>query len=344
MINIQEIFFKKINKLQLVSLFFIVFVFFAEVLSPWFSVLKSFFESAFFEKNHLEYVMGESFSVHSKMLTFGFLLILTMIFKRTIGLLLFAIILFISFFTDLYHFMDETIHPLLFNTGIFSTFVRNNVNGINPQYTRLTLFVIVSIILLVMVFLKKLRTIDRSFVVIISMSIMITTFIFHVAIPMGILKYAKKEHTERFIEEIYNLPTSYVCRNKTCLLYDEKFNEISEKFLGNRELAQQFAGFIDASKDFYSHPENRINPIYGNSGNFTGVVSIFHICIYKNNEGKDSYFCVIDDNAMKDYGKFSQLWFSFLTSVAHGVWLFGGMLLLALHKSRKIKKLAGSNS
>ncbi len=334
----NEYFVKSIN----IFCFLLIFkVLFLDILPAWNSVLSAFLSGKLNDYDVLFRVNDNAVSVHSKIITLAFVLMLVALIRRNLSLIGFSVSLFVSFELDLYEFLDKVVHPFLMSLGVFDSFKRSGIEDINPQYTRLFLFVFVAILLVLTSLWKKTRTLDRSFITIISLSVIVTSFLFHMAIPMSILKYTRIDRMNSFVEQIVELPSDYFCKNKTCLFFDKEFKERQELFVGSKELANQFNGFIESSKSFYSLAENRKHRLHGNSGNFVGVISIFHACIYKDNGGM---LCAIDDKSMKDYGRLAQLWFAFLTSMAHGFWIFGGVLLLSLHKNRKIKHLVGERS
>lgn len=164
----------------------------------------------------------------------------------------------------------------------------------------------------------------------------VTTFIFHLAIPMGVLKYAKEDRLNTYVENMIELPNEFFCKKKTCIFFNEKFEEKNEKFIGQRDLANQFSGFVSYSKQFFEDKNNLEFPVYGSAGDFVGTNSIFHACLLKDKE----FICAFDNEAMKNYGLISKTMFAFLVSIAHAVWIFGGIYLLSMHKNRSIKKLA----
>lgn len=325
-----------INNLIIASVLAVVLL---DIFPSWFSVVNAFFNGTIFQENVLKDLSDSVVSVHSNLLTFGFLLATFLIFKRKLTLISFGVILASSWLLGIYEFMDNTLHPLLMKTGIFSSFMRPGIPGLNPQYTRLTLFLVSTFVLLLISLRNKTRSIDRSFVTLITLSMVVTTFIFHLAIPMGILKYAREDRMNTFVENMIELPNDIFCKNKTCMFFDEKFNEKADRFIGDRELTKNFNQMIEYSKDFFANQNNLNKPVYGNSGDFIGVASTFFACQNKN----DEFICAFDNNSMKNYGLLSKVLFAFLVSIAHGVWIFGGLFLLSLHKSRAIKKLAYPN-
>lgn len=318
------------------SLFLIAGILLIDILPSWFYILSNFISGSIFNNKVLTELADKVVSVHANLLTLGFLLTLFVVIKKRITLINFGIILFVSWFLNVYELMDEQLHPLLMHTGIFSAFLRPGISELNPQYTRLLLFLLSTIVLFILSYRNKTRTIDRSFILLINISMIVTTFIFHLAIPMGVLKYAKEDRLNTYVENMIELPNEFFCKKKTCIFFNEKFEEKNEKFIGQRDLANQFSGFVSYSKQFFEDKNNLEFPVYGSAGDFVGTNSIFHACLLKDKE----FICAFDNEAMKNYGLISKTMFAFLVSIAHAVWIFGGIYLLSMHKNRSIKKLA----
>ncbi|NCQ51618.1 hypothetical protein GW796_06935 [archaeon] len=337
-----NLYFKK-NILNISVFVFIIFII-LKVFLVWESVISSFYTGIFFDKKILLELVGDTSLIQSRMITVGLLLTIWMVFKRTITPVVFALILYVSFYLKIYDFkiyelMDRVIHPFMVSTGIFNSFMRGGIHEINPQYTRLSFFLFFSLVLIGLVIYKKTRTIDRVFVALISWSIVLTTVVFHLSLPMISLKYTKNERMETFISNAYKDSEDIFCKDKTCIFLDENLNEIDDKFVGLIEDKDKFKGFLNESKVFFSKKENRKFPIYGMSGNFTGIFITFTVGVYKG----DYFLIIFDSNAMKDYGNITQILFCFLSITSYSVWIFFGLFLLFLHKKRIINKFVKNN-
>jgi hypothetical protein len=317
-------------------LILIVGVLLIDIIPSWFSIIYNFINGSIFADKVLINLADKIVKVHANLLTLGFLLTLFIILNKRITLINFSVVLFVSWFLSIYEFIDEKLHPLVMKTGLLSSFLRPGISELNPQYTRLILFLLSSIVLFTLVYRSKTRTIDRSFILLVNISMIITTFIFHLAIPMGVLKYAKEDRLNTYVENMIELPNEFFCKNKTCVFFSENFDEKKDKFIGQRDLSNQFINFMDYSKQFFSDKNNLEFPVYGSAGDFVGTNTTFHACVLKNKE----FLCAFDSKAMKNYGLIAKTMFAFLVSIAHAVWIFGGLYLLSMHKNRSIKKLA----
>lgn len=317
-----------IGFLSTVSVFFILFVLIFDIIPVWMKIVDLFFSKGLLDKKMLLKITDDSIFIHSRLLNVGMLLTLLAIVKKKITIVDFGLILLISFSTKMYELMDSIVHPYLIKIGFFNFIFQTNVTELNPQYTRIMIFTLLFSILLLVVILRKTRTIDRSFIFMISSSILVTTFLFHMALPMGMLRYTKSEKMEDFVSQAKENNDAYFCKKRSCLFFYDDFTEIDESFIGNRNIVETNESFILQSKEFFNKKENESLPIYGISGDFIGTYSVFKVCLKK----EYGYMCSFDDGLLKSYGYQSQLWFSFLTSVAHAFWIFFGILFLFLHK------------
>lgn len=318
-----------------ISVFFILFFLIFEIIPVWINIVDLFLSKGLLDKKILLKATDDSIFIHSRLLNVGMLLTFVAIIKKKINVIDFGLILLVSFWTKMYELIDNSVHPYLIKVGFFDFLFKTNITELNPQYTRIIIFTLFFSILLLMVVFRKTRTMDRSFIFLISSSILITTFLFHMALPMGMLRYTKHEKMENFVSHAKENNDGYFCKKRSCIFLYDDFTEIDESFVGNRNLIEKNNDFILHSKEFFSKKENEIYPIYGISGDFIGTYSVFKVCLKK----QYGYMCSFDDSLLKDYGYQSQLWFSFLTSVAHAFWIFFGILFLFLHKLKLMKFL-----
>ncbi len=320
--------------LCLISIFYFISF---DILFPINKVILSFFSGDLFDLNNLKYLADNMVYSHAKVMTVGFLLMCFLIFKRTISIIEFTILNAFVFIFDIYEFMDNYLHGFLFSTGIFNSLLRQGATEINPQYTRILLFLVGFIALSIMICFKNKRTIDRAFVFIISASMIITTFVFHLAIPMGLFKLDKQEKIELFVKNIEELPIKYLCKDKSCLVIDKSFKEeniISKA--GNVVFSEQ-ENFISSAKEFLSNDKNKNLTYVAISGNFIGTDVILKACRIKEEESVT--LCYFDNKSTEKVALMSKLWFAFLTCLAHFIWIYFGLGLLLLHKNRIVSKL-----
>jgi hypothetical protein len=262
-------------------------------------------------------------------------LLLIMIFKRELKLEFFAISLLFSFIIPTYDLFDNYIHPFLFNLHIYDFLLKNGQTILNPQYTKILFYLILMSILLIMNIFKKFRTIDRVFVLLIAIVVLITTFIFHITIPMGIFKYERYQLQENLTIQIHQLSEKDLCKDKSCFLLNSDLSIKNKSKDANTELLKKYEYFIVGIKKYYE--ANGKEEIFTSAlGTFNKQRFDYIISAAKLTE--DGYFIVMDENVAKSYSRQSEIWFSFLTSTAHFIWVFGGFGLLFLHKIKFFKK------
>ncbi len=297
------------NNTVYLYVFILCWFLFFELINPISKVLFAHFNGEL--NNNLKYFSDLAFQSHEKMLTLSFVLLLYVFLKKTISFFEFFLLNIIVFFGGIYEFLDKYVHPLLFKIGIFNSILREGATEINPQYTRILLFIVFYIGLLVLIFIKQKRSIDRTFVFLISSSVLITTFLFHISIPMSFLSFYKHEKIYLVMSEAKYAERNYFCNNKIC-------SEVSMEDFNKNERQEYIK----------------------TSGNFIGTESVIEGCILREHE--NIYICFVDSKSLFSMGYLSKTWFAFLTAVAHGFWIYFGFLFLFLHKRKIIRKLASA--
>lgn len=323
---------------QLLVLFYFISF---KVAYPVNQTVYHFFNGSLFQMDVLKDLSNSAFLIHSKMITLGFVLLVILLFKRNISLLQFTLTVVAVFILPIYEWIDMYGHETVFSLGLYNSIMREGATQVNPQYTRIVLFVIGLIALIVLVIRKKTRTMDRAFMLLITGSIIITTFLFHIAIPMGTLKISKDEKIKAFYTEIIEVPIGYACRNKNCYVLDTQFKQESKKILLDSIKQEDQDNFILEAKNYFSNEKNRNYPYLKAVGNFVGTDTTFSACIYRAKENK--FLCTFDNQQMISQGLLAKIWFALLTAIAHFIWIFFGFGLLFLHKYRKIQKIVTSN-
>jgi hypothetical protein len=143
------------------------------------------------------------------------------------------------------------------------------------------------------------------------------------ALPMGVLGIARQEAKARLMSEALYLPTASFCRARRCLRAAEA---------GPSPLRVLFAAAADS--------ESRGGPFRSASvsGDFQGTGFVIEACVDNEADGR---FCFRDADALRSVGAAVQGWFAFLACAAHAVWLFGGSVLLWLHRRASFKRAVG---
>lgn len=303
----------------------------ADIVYPLISVIAGFFSKEIFLPKEMSTYADLIVNAHAKMLSLIVItLLMSLMFKKTTIITISASII-VAFFLNPYEFMDSVIHAFLLNIGLYNNLLINNIKEINPQYTRITIFSTLFFVFTILMFSKKYRNIDRSFIWLICFVSAVVIFLFHIAIPMGMLKYTKNERFEQFkIENSYKKQEE-LCSKYLCL------TENSEELTSNNNLllSNSINRVINTMKD----PSFKYKIWVGQNGDFIGTEYIFYICKKENN----IVTCAIDSKAMKDYGKQSLIWFAFLTTFAQTVWFVFGIILLLIHKKHLTKRIFNPN-
>ena len=270
-------------------------------------------------------------SLHADVLTSALILIFIMIFRRSLTAPLFAAALVGSFVFGAYDFQDFVIHPLIVDTGAYH-FVTGGQAGVTPQVTRSVFLGLSTLSLLVLCLSRKTRTRDRTFVLLIAGVVILTTFIFHLALPMGTLRYEKLRLSEMMIEEARLFPVEHFCGPRTCLFMDTDFKEAQGKRYSSDPLPpEEFLRGSAGAVVLGGHSTK-----YVRSTSFNGTTFAIDGCLKRRDERAPvtDYMCFSDAHLLDGLGRTTAAWMGFLSSAAHGTWLFGGVFLLWLHKRR----------
>jgi len=274
--------------------------------------------------------------VHSGLITSGFLLVLYALFKKKMMLIEFTLITLLGFFSGLYGYMDTVIHESLFNSGVYGFLMREGQSILNPQYTRIFLYIAVLLLLFFVIILSKAYKLQRVFIFLIGASILSTTIIFHFAIPMGYFKFVRNNALYEMGYEIQNKEIKDICKQKNCVVFDSnwkvvfKDDEISEDFLEfyDPQIAPIRDMFDKFGAKYYS---NFLSNFRGNTFDYVPVIVV---------KGDNNFILITDESLTTGYSRISELVFVSITVVAHLFWYFLGFALYILHSGRKIYRLS----
>lgn len=273
--------------------------------------------------------------VHGSLLMVPMFIGLFMVFIKKLKLWHLAISIAGGFLLDSYQFLDHTIHPFLFSLHIYDFLLRSGQTILNPQYTKIFIFLVILIVLIIQSFIKKYRSVDRIFLSLIVSSVLVTTLIFHFALPMGMFKIAKKELENSLIEKIIFQDKKLLCEIRECFVLDDSFKIISQSNSANTETFKNYSFFIAQ----VAPQLNENNRFFSTSlGDFQGQGFDYIITVLE--KTNDNYFLVYDKKASNKVSRHSEIWFAFLSATAHLIWVYGGLALLFLHKQVMFRKLS----
>lgn len=299
-------------------------------------IFKSGFGEYLLDYNNLLYTLGLAFKIHSTVLIVGMILSYMLIVKRSFSISMLASAIVLSYFFHGYEFIDNTIHPLLFSTGIYNFLLRDGQHILNPQYTKIFLFLISLFILLSLSIIKKYRTIDRIFFTIITCVILTTTLLFHYAIPMGMFKVARNSMENELIEKSKYISNDDLCINKSCFYFDENYKIIKSVDSEKEIYIKRYSYYFNTAFFLLNNKEYKKDYYISSLGDFSNQRFDYIIALTK--KTNNGYVAILDDSVMKKISRNSELWFSFLASCAHFIWIFGGSYLLMAHKNRINKR------
>lgn len=291
----------------------------------------AFLEGALMD-NRLDEVAESIISLHADLLTSAILLMIVMLFRRTLNSVWLAATLLAAFVFGSYDFQDFVIHPILVDIGVYDFMMREGQTETTPQVTRAFVLLFSMFALFGLCSLARTRTRDRVFVLLIGGVVVTTTLIFHFALPMGMLRYEKDRVAVMMLAEARLFPVEDFCSDRTCLFLGDGFVEA----IGKRHAPHPLP-----PREFVEHSAEAVmtaghSTKYVRSTSFNGTTFAIDGCVPRKDyrPPETRYLCFSDARMLDGLGRTTAAWMGFLSSAAHGTWLFGGVLLLWLHRRR----------
>lgn len=294
------------------------------------------FVLAFFDGSLLDGRLDETaetiISLHADVLTTALLLIFVMLFRRSLTAIGLAVAVSGAFVFGVYDFMDNVIHPALLEFGVYDFVTRGGQAGVTPQVSRSFALLGSATALLLLCLFWKTRTRDRVFVLLIAGAVIVTTIIFHLALPMGLLRFEKDRVADMMLTEARYMPLEVFCHDRTCMFLDGEFREIGAKRIASHPLPP--SEFVERSAQAVIEGGNATK--FVRSTSFNGTTFSIDGCLPRRDERQQptDYMCFSDARMLDGLGRTTAAWMGFLSSAAHATWLFGGTFLLWLHKRR----------
>lgn len=300
-----------------------------------YTIIANTVQDNIYNTTNLIFLQQKISRVHGSLLMVPLFIGFIMLFTKKIKLWHCAIAIVAGFLLDSYQFFDHTLHPFLFSLHIYDFLLRNGQTILNPQYTKIFAFLLILLVILIQCFIKKYRSIDKIFTVLMLSSVLITTMIFHFAIPLGMFKIAKKELEQSLIEKVIFQDKKLLCENRECFILDNSLKIISKSKSANIETFKNYSFFLPKIASNLTE-ENRFYSI--SLGDFQGQGFDYIITVLEKTDNK--YFLVYDKKASNKVSRHSEIWFAFLSCVAHFIWVYGLLGLLFLHKQVMFRKLS----
>lgn len=295
------------------------------------SFVWAFFDGALMDER-MDPFAEASISLHADVLTTALLLIFAMLFTKTLNAFWFALPVIGAFVLGAYDFQDFVVHPFLVDIGIYDLILGNRQSGTTPQVTRSLFLGLSTLALLALCMFRKTRSRDRIFVLLIAGVVIVTTFIFHLALPMGTLRFENERVAAMMVKEARFFPLDEFCGPRTCLFMDKDFNEVvGKRFEAVPIPPQEFITGSAAAVTDYGYSTK-----YVRSTSFNGTTFAIDGCVPRADSRPPAtdYMCFSDAHQLDGLGRTTAAWMGFLSTTAHSTWLFGGVFLLWLHKRR----------
>lgn len=248
------------------------------------------------------------------------------------------------------YFGDHYLHELLKNTGTYNLIFpwTKKYNFINPQYGKVLIYACSLLVLITMVVFKKFRSLDRVFALIIAVSIITTTIIFHAAIPNGLQKQLRGSINSMYYTILKDevVFANYCSRNDIkCFswkknsekFYDKEGADQTEIWL--KEFPTAINGLISLwkSANLTNQKMVTVRNITGEAK--PGVTQFFAWDIIGFKTTPDGFVGFIDTERANKPSRHAEMWFFFLCVVAQGVWCFGIIGLSFIHQSAIARKI-----
>lgn len=281
---------------------------------------------------------GVIFQLHTFYLLVPILLLTLTLFQRKVSFQKIAfgiLLLFLGVFFFNYFQLEKWIFEYFFLK--INWFKNNN----NPQFVKIFLWILLSILFLFKIIYLKIKKkklyFEEIFLSIIASSIMITTMIFHYIIPFTMYQYDlyfMNQSYEKIIshQDYYNVFCKY---HSVCYQIDKNnvIKNISTKQTNELKNKNLINYIVEMNQYFINHPNLKNNFVYdfGNfqTGHFDYIIIAFHF-----EETKNKSNLIVDNKVMYSFSRMMELIFTFLTIIAHAIWTIGGLLLYMKHKKR----------
>lgn len=256
-------------------------------------------------------------SLHADIMTSVIVLVGVMIWRRTLTLGWFAIALSAAFIGGVYDLMDQILHALLSATGTYRFATGEGRLGLNPQYTRITVFVVASSLLSAISIRKSGRPLDRVFVLLIADAVAVTTFVFHLALPMGVLRFERGTLSEMLVEKAGYVPPDDFCASRSCVFLDPSFGLIGG--IPPTQTPPPSREFVFWSIEALRGSEVSTRHVRSLSFNGTSFAVEGCTTIREPSRHGAGYMCFSDETILEGLAKTVAAWMAFLSSFAHSV-------------------------
>jgi hypothetical protein len=259
-----------------------------------------------------------------------------MAFKRELSKLGMALCVLTGIGLSHFGIIDTHLHQILTDLSLYPPlFVTIASDGsINPQYAKLLLFAVFAGVLAMRVSKPQQRTMDRTFVLIATCSVLATTAIFHRVVPAGSL--ADQKQDARYILN-YATKLQGSEQKKYCDYLAVHCKEVQDADEARAIVLENEINpdTIGVTKDL--DPGATIQSTTGAFGRFGFRVKTI---IYKPPHDGKKGVIIVDAKHLQMAQWKAEIQFSFMSILAHGTWILIALGLITLHKSRARFKIS----
>lgn len=230
--------------------------------------------------------------------------------------------------------LESGLHPLLF--------IGYETRDINPQWSKLLAASPFAAYSAVRLLDRSWRTMDRMFLFIIGTSVVATTALFHPVIDKGITRASLYELKLRIEDGLTGAPEDF---QRLCDRWEADCARVERGKFGTIVLAAP-SGIRRVASTSEVQWFSSINDAIGQgedghhvglTGDIDGSISPAKLMLAIRYLGTET-FTVSLKSLPGSIVQRSQAWFCFLTICAHSTWIFGGLIVLLLHKRNRSKQ------
>jgi len=261
-------------------------------------------------------------------------LIFVAIFNRNISFRVTMAAFAGAYLSNTFGVFDVWAHELFVTLGVYPGALSHGdeLGFINPQYAKLLLYSVSLPTLVYISFKRKGRSLDRIFVILISLASLGTTALFHSVTAIG----GVDDFNERngivllSIIEADKANLMMLCDRLELSCFEISESEIFTKSTANinQEVQRIHQHMLEAGQPYSRHVWHSLVTLTGSSRG--------HQIAYAKNPGV--YRIIIDQKGFLHSLNRNQLYFSVLSLFAHLVWVFGGLSVLFFHHNRFAKR------
>lgn len=273
-------------------------------------------------------LMGVDFQIHSFILYLG---ILAIVFRRLKWF--HPLIAYLMSLSIPEAFFTTTVHDIFVSLGLYPDFFRETATSeVNRNFAKITSLGIVGFILLLKV-LKRPRTMELIYTVLIFWSIMLTSYLFHTVTKVALVEFRENE-----------APVLRMVSDADQKLFDDICKELEFECYEYGSGARTVYDIEDPIKqDFMRRTleDTRNTPGTIFTAHSNDRRSVYNVLVRYRKNGDVRF--LFDTNLYKSSLYRWQFLYSTLALSAHFVWLFGGGYLLYWHKKRFRKRISAYN-